>query len=247
MLVVPGQDEPREDLQPARRWAREVVLTRSRRRQGPSAVLPGHGRAHRAAKRPARTSSTSSATRTIPLAHETGTGPEIWRQMDGDIDAIVFGCGSSGTMTGLSRYFARVAPHDELVLADPVGSILAQYINEGTLSTKTRELDGRRHRRGFPAADLRLLAREEGLRDHRQGKLPDRARAAGEGRHPRRLVDRHAAGRGAEVLPRADRRRRRWSCSSATPATSTCRRCTTTTGCSTTASSSASSTATCAT
>ena len=72
-----------------------------------------------------------------PLAHYEGTGPEIWRQMDGDMDAIVFGCGSSGTMTGLSRFFAQAAPHVELVLADPVGSILTQYINEGVLSTKS--------------------------------------------------------------------------------------------------------------
>ena len=72
-----------------------------------------------------------------PRAHEESTGPEMWRQMDGDIDAVVFGCGSSGTMTGLSRYFARVAPQLELVLADPVGSILAQYINQGTLSEKS--------------------------------------------------------------------------------------------------------------
>ena len=57
--------------------------------------------------------------------------------MDGRVDAIVFGCGSSGTMTGLSRYFARVSPATEFILADPVGSILAQYINEGTLSTKS--------------------------------------------------------------------------------------------------------------
>jgi cystathionine beta-synthase len=40
-------------------------------------------------------------------------------------------------MTGLSRHFAGAAPDVELVLADPVGSILAQYINEGTLSTKS--------------------------------------------------------------------------------------------------------------
>ncbi len=72
-----------------------------------------------------------------PRAHEEVTGPEIWRQMEGDMDAIVFGCGSSGTMTGLSRYFAQVAPHVELILADPVGSILAEYINEGTLSEKS--------------------------------------------------------------------------------------------------------------
>ncbi len=72
-----------------------------------------------------------------PRAHEEGTAPEIWRQMGANMDAIVFGCGSSGTMTGLSRFFAKVAPHVELVLADPVGSILAQYINEGTLSEKS--------------------------------------------------------------------------------------------------------------
>ncbi len=72
-----------------------------------------------------------------PLAHEQTTGPEILDQMAGRVDAIVFGCGSSGTMTGLSRYFARHSPQTELVLADPVGSILAQYINEGVLSTKS--------------------------------------------------------------------------------------------------------------
>ena len=72
-----------------------------------------------------------------PKAHEETTGPEIWRQMGKDVDAIVLGVGSSGTVTGLSDYFARVAPHVELVLADPEGSILAEYINEGTLSTKS--------------------------------------------------------------------------------------------------------------
>ncbi|MEO8459892.1 MAG: pyridoxal-phosphate dependent enzyme [Dokdonella sp.] len=72
-----------------------------------------------------------------PLAHEETTGPEIFAQMDGRVDAIVFGCGSSGTMTGLSRYFARVSPNTEFVLADPVGSILAEYINDGTLSEKS--------------------------------------------------------------------------------------------------------------
>src|SRR6476646_3222273 len=72
-----------------------------------------------------------------PAAHEFGTGPEILRQLDGDLDAIVFGCGSSGTMTGLSRCFATHSPKTELVLADPVGSILEEYINRGTLSEKS--------------------------------------------------------------------------------------------------------------
>ena len=74
-----------------------------------------------------------------PAAHELGTGPEILAQMAevGGLDAIVFGCGSSGTMTGLSRCFAEHSPHTELVLADPVGSILEEYINRGTLSEKS--------------------------------------------------------------------------------------------------------------
>ncbi len=65
-----------------------------------------------------------------PLAHETTTGPEIWEQMDQDVDAIVVGVGSSGTLTGLSRYFARVQPDCEIVLADPEGSVLTGYIRE---------------------------------------------------------------------------------------------------------------------
>jgi cystathionine beta-synthase len=73
-----------------------------------------------------------------PGAHEEGTGPEIWRQMDEDLDAIVVGVGSSGTVTGLSRYFAGVAPDLELIIGDPEGSILAEYVNEGTLSARSR-------------------------------------------------------------------------------------------------------------
>ena len=58
-------------------------------------------------------------------------------QRRGHLDAIVFGCGSSGTMTGLSRCFVRHSPATELILADPVGSILAQYIDDGMLSQKS--------------------------------------------------------------------------------------------------------------
>ncbi|MFT3897086.1 MAG: pyridoxal-phosphate dependent enzyme [Thermomonas sp.] len=72
-----------------------------------------------------------------PAAHEFGTGPEILRQLDGKLDAIVFGCGSSGTMTGLSRCFARESPGTELILADPVGSILEDYINRGQVVEKS--------------------------------------------------------------------------------------------------------------
>ena len=68
-----------------------------------------------------------------PLAHEQTTGPEILEQMNGDLDAIVLGVGSSGTVSGLSKYLKEHAPDVNLVLADPAGSILADYINKGEI------------------------------------------------------------------------------------------------------------------
>jgi cystathionine beta-synthase len=70
-----------------------------------------------------------------PLAHETSTGPEIWEQMDHEVDAVVVGVGSSGTLTGLSRFFAKVQPDCEIVLADPAGSVLTGYIREKHIGT----------------------------------------------------------------------------------------------------------------
>jgi cystathionine beta-synthase len=68
-----------------------------------------------------------------PKAHEEFTGPEIWGQMNEDMDAMVAGVGSGGTITGLSAFFQKVAPHVEMVLADPVGSILTDYVNTGNI------------------------------------------------------------------------------------------------------------------
>jgi cystathionine beta-synthase len=66
-----------------------------------------------------------------PRAHETTTAPEIWAQTGGALDAVVCGVGSGGTITGMSRFFARVAPGVEIVLADPKGSVLAGYVATG--------------------------------------------------------------------------------------------------------------------
>ncbi|MEY2525970.1 MAG: cystathionine beta-synthase [Verrucomicrobiota bacterium] len=70
-----------------------------------------------------------------PLAHERSTGPEIWEQMRHDVDAIVCGVGSGGTLTGLGRFFSRVKPRRgiEMILADPTGSILYEWVKTGKL------------------------------------------------------------------------------------------------------------------
>ena len=66
-----------------------------------------------------------------PFAHETTTGPEILEQMGGDVDAVVVGVGSGGTLTGLGRFFAKASPKTQMVLADPVGSVLAPLVLRG--------------------------------------------------------------------------------------------------------------------
>src|SRR6201993_4424548 len=70
-----------------------------------------------------------------PKAHERTTGPEIWEQMRHDVDTIVCGVGSGGTLTGLGRFFSRVKPRRgiEIVLADPTGSILYEFVKTGKL------------------------------------------------------------------------------------------------------------------
>lgn len=135
ILVVPDKMS-REKIFNLKAMGAEVVLTRSD-------VAKGHPdyyqdlAARIAGETPGAYFINQFGNPDNPAAHEFGTGPEILRQMDGDLDAIVFGCGSSGTMTGLSRCFAKHSPQTELVLADPVGSILAEYINDGTLSEKS--------------------------------------------------------------------------------------------------------------
>lgn len=137
ILVVPDKMS-REKIFNLKAMGAEVVLTRSD-------VGKGHPEYYQdlaariAAETPGALFINQFGNPDNPAAHEFGTGPEIIEQMAevGGFDAIVFGCGSSGTMTGLSRCFEKHAPHVELVLADPVGSILAQYINEGVLSDKS--------------------------------------------------------------------------------------------------------------
>jgi cystathionine beta-synthase len=68
-----------------------------------------------------------------PKAHFETTAPEIWEQMGHDVDAIVVGVGSGGTLSGNGRFFEQVSPKTEMVLADPVGSILCHYHETGEI------------------------------------------------------------------------------------------------------------------
>lgn len=135
ILVVPDKMS-REKIFNLKAMGAEVVLTRSD-------VAKGHPEYYQdmaariAAETPGAYFINQFGNPDNPAAHEFGTGPEIVEQMDGRIDALVVGCGSSGTMTGLSRALAKLAPAAEIILADPVGSILAEYINDGMLNEKS--------------------------------------------------------------------------------------------------------------
>lgn len=58
-----------------------------------------------------------------PDSHYATTGPEIWEQTGGKVDAVVFGAGSGGTFTGVVRYLKERNPNLLAVVVQPVGSI----------------------------------------------------------------------------------------------------------------------------
>lgn len=75
-----------------------------------------------------------------PAAHEASTGPEIWEEFGTELDVLVVGAGTSGTLTGLGRYLKARHPSLRLVLADPEGSVLAGYHRSGRVGPSGRWL-----------------------------------------------------------------------------------------------------------
>ncbi len=95
-----------------------------------------------------------------PAAHETTTGPEIVEQLGGDVDAVVVGVGSGGTLTGIGRYMKRVSPKTEMVLADPKGSVLAPLVERGeTIEPGSWAVEGIGEDFVPPNCDLSLVAK----------------------------------------------------------------------------------------
>ena len=132
LLIVVPDKMSQEKIFHLRAMGAEVVLTRSD-------VTKGHpdyyqDRAARiAAETPGAFYVNQFANPANPAAHEASTAPEIWEQMQHQVDAVVAGVGTGGTISGISRFFERASPSTEIVLADPAGSILADYV-------KTHEL-----------------------------------------------------------------------------------------------------------
>lgn len=114
-----------------------------------------------------------------PAAHQDGTGPEIWLQSGGRLDAFCDFAGSAGTLAGCARFFAGAAPQVKCYAVEPEG---AEAIAGGDVSRPDHPIQGGGylmadldHLRGMPLAGClkvsgaqarataRRLAREEGI------------------------------------------------------------------------------------
>jgi len=73
-------------------------------------------------------------------AHYHTTGPEIWEQMEGRIDALVAGIGTGGTICGIARYLRERDPSIRVVAIDPEGSVFFDWFHNRTLVTPRRYL-----------------------------------------------------------------------------------------------------------
>ena len=72
-----------------------------------------------------------------PRVHEETTGPEILAQCGGRVGAFVAGAGTGGTITGVGRFLRGACPSARVVLADPLGSGLADWVETGTAGPDT--------------------------------------------------------------------------------------------------------------
>jgi cystathionine beta-synthase len=136
LLIVVPDKMSQEKIFHLRAMGAEIVMTRSD-------VTKGHPEYYQdlaadiARRTPGALYINQFANPANPRAHEESTGPEIWAQMEHDVDAVVAGVGTGGTITGLARFFAHASPQTDIVLADPEGSVLTKYIETGKIGKVT--------------------------------------------------------------------------------------------------------------
>ncbi len=133
VFVVPDKVS-RDKIALLRAYGAEVVVC-------PTAVAPDDPQSYysvsdRLAAQPGAFKPNQYFNQANPQTHVFSTGPEIWRQTDGQIDAFVVGVGTGGTTTGVGRYLKDRKPSVTIVGADPEGSLYSgdrvrPYLVEG--------------------------------------------------------------------------------------------------------------------
>jgi cystathionine beta-synthase len=115
-------------------------------------------------------------------AHYRDTGPELWRQLAGEVDVFVCGVGSGGTISGIGRYLKEQDARVRVIGVEPLGSSYRKLVTDqapaGVLATTIEGVGKRQPSRSFDPAVVddvvqvsdedalawcRRLAREEGI------------------------------------------------------------------------------------
>ena len=132
ILVIPDKMS-REKILHLEGLGAEIILTRSDVPEGHPEYY--HDVARRvASETPGSFLANQFSNPANPHAHKTTTAPEIWDQMEGDLDAVVAGVGSGGTLTGLAEFFKEKDSSISIVAADPENSIVADAVIKGSYS-----------------------------------------------------------------------------------------------------------------
>ena len=105
-----------------------------------------------------------------PAVHKATTGPEIWKDTDGNVDFFIAGVGTGGTVTGVGEYLKEQNPNIRVVAVEPADS---PVLSEGKASPHKIQgigagfvpdvLNTKVYDEVFRAAAARLLARKEGI------------------------------------------------------------------------------------
>lgn len=116
ILTMPAQmsEERKRTL---RAYGAQLVLTDPARR-----MLAAIEEAERIARESGAWMPNQFANPANPAAHERTTGPELWEQMAGRVDAFVYGSGTGGTITGVGRFLRRHNPEVRIVAVEPARS-----------------------------------------------------------------------------------------------------------------------------
>ncbi|MFT5222548.1 MAG: cystathionine beta-synthase [Glaciecola sp.] len=133
IFVVPDKVSS-DKVQLMRAYGAEVVVC-------PTAVEPSDPRSYysvsdQLASQPGHFKPNQYYNQANPFTHVLSTGPELWRQTNGTIDAFVCGVGTGGTATGIGRYLKDQNPEIKVIGADPEGSLysgdsIRPYLTEG--------------------------------------------------------------------------------------------------------------------
>ena len=137
-----------------------------------------------------------------PQSHYETTGPEILKQMEGDVDAVVVGVGSGGTLTGIGRFMKCGVAEDDDGAGRP-GRLGARPLYRDRQDDGGRKLECRRDRRRFHPRELRSQSRQAGLFDQRSRSFRNSPRTPQQRGNLCRVVVRHACSSAALKFCRA--------------------------------------------